>query len=100
MLANARLVDIELCGVRELHRGSMIARRRVNGGGNVVGFIEHLERIDGERAEAIAVFVPIAVELRRLDLVAERDPQAATVADERFETLDALRIQLGEIVDD
>src|SRR6478736_1082406 len=99
MLADSCFVDIELRGVRQLHRGHVVARGRMDGRGYVIRLIEHLERIERERAETVAVFIPIAVELCRLDLIAKRDPQSAAVADECLQTFNALWIQLGEIVD-
>src|SRR3954447_15234502 len=100
MLADSCFVDVELRGIGQLQRGYVIARRRMDGRGNVIRFAQHLERIERERAEAVAVFIPVAVELRRLDFVAKRDPEAAAVADERLQTFDALRVQLRKIIDD
>src|SRR6185369_16624167 len=100
MLANSSFVDIELCGIGQLHCGRVISRRWMDGRGYVICLGEHFERIERERAEAVAVFIPIAVEFGRLDFVAQRDPEAAAVADKRLQTLNTLRIQLRKVVDD
>ena len=57
----------------------MVARRRMDRRGRNVGFalIDHGERIELQRTQAVAVAVPVAIESDALDLIAQGDPQPA-----------------------